>query len=198
MAGLSLKSPTAFLTSDSTNLLQVFAAEFGLLTLNGEARAIGRIEAYQEALALLHHFRSRKPTRVISSQKIATDFPDLNFEPGFKVLAGVLVIPLSDSGADFLTLFRKGQLLEIFWAGNEQEQFQYIGGEVPEPTAGLLRWAEHIRDTSREWTDDQSRLSSVLYKMDYLKPLSGYRDCHRPFIWYFYQDLEAERSFRRK
>ncbi|KUJ15051.1 uncharacterized protein LY89DRAFT_620335 [Mollisia scopiformis] len=162
MAGLSLKSPAAFLTQDTANLLQVFGAEFGLLTLNGETRAIGPLEVYQEALAILQYFRSRKPTKVISSQKIATDFPDLNYEPGFKVLAGVLVIPLSDSGADFLTLFRKGQLLEIFWAGNEQEQFQYIGGEIPEPTAGLLRWAEHMTDTSREWTDDQMDIATVI------------------------------------
>lgn len=162
MAGLSLKSPTDFLTSDTTNLLQVFGAKFGLLTLNDEARALGRLEAYHEALALLQYFRVRKPSKVISSQKIATDIPDLNYNPGFKILAGVLVIPLSDSGADFLTLFRKGQLLEIYWAGNEEEQFHHTGGEIPEPTAGLLRWVEHMTDTSREWTDDQSK--SAVYR----------------------------------
>jgi light-regulated signal transduction histidine kinase (bacteriophytochrome) len=154
--GLSQKSPAAFITGSSASLLDIFTAEFGMLVLNDEARAVGKLESYQEALALVRYFLARGATSVIASQKIKADFPDLEFEAGFSTLAGLLVIPLSSSGRDFLIVFRKEQLMEIHWAGNTKERFELIGGANSEPNASFQRWVEHVVDTSREWTSWQS------------------------------------------
>ncbi|KAE9366127.1 hypothetical protein N431DRAFT_549109 [Stipitochalara longipes BDJ] len=160
--GLSQKSPAAFITGSASSLLQIFTSEFGMLVMNAEARVVGKLESYHEALALVQYFQARGVTSVIASQKIIADFPDLKYAPGFSTIAGLLVIPLSSSGRDFLIVFRKEQLMEIHWAGNTQERFELVGGGNLEPSASFQRWVEHVIDTSREWTTWQMEIAGVL------------------------------------
>lgn len=44
-----------------------------------------------------------------ASQSIARDFPDL-MVPSLDVLSGLLYVPLSPGGRDFICFFRKGQM----------------------------------------------------------------------------------------
>jgi light-regulated signal transduction histidine kinase (bacteriophytochrome) len=156
--GLSQRSPAAFITGSSSSLLQLFTSEYGFLVMDEEARPVGRLESYQEALILVQYFRARGVTSVIASQKITADFPDLIYTKGFSYIAGLLAIPLSASGSDFLILFRREQLMEIHWAGNTQERFELFGNQNAEPAASFQRWVEHVVNTSREWTEWQRKL----------------------------------------
>ena len=45
------------------------------------------------------------------------DYPDLQLPSGLDVIAGLLYIPLSINGKDFIALLRKGQTKEVNWAG---------------------------------------------------------------------------------
>jgi light-regulated signal transduction histidine kinase (bacteriophytochrome) len=110
-----------------------------MLVRNDEARAVGKLESYHEALALVQYFRARGVTVVTASQKITADFPELEYAQGFSLIAGLRIIPLSTSGSDFLIVFRKQQLREIHWAGNPQERFELVGGENAEPNASFRR-----------------------------------------------------------
>lgn len=83
---------------------------------------IGQLIAYSEAIALLQYIRHRAQPRIFHSHAIRKDFPDLYYAPGFSVISGMLVIPLSLSGTDFLVFFRKGELKEIRWAGNPYQK----------------------------------------------------------------------------
>jgi light-regulated signal transduction histidine kinase (bacteriophytochrome) len=159
--GLSQKSPAAFITGSSSSLLQLFTSEYGLLVMDDEARAVGKLESYQEALVLVQYFRVRGVTSLVASQKITADFPDLAYTPGFSYIAGLLAIPLSASGSDFVIFFRKEQLMEIHWAGNTQERFELIGRQNTEPAASFQRWVEHVVNTSREWTEWQRKFSII-------------------------------------
>lgn len=49
------------------------------------------------------------------SQDVANDFPDIGYAPGFQNIAGLLSIPLSSSGRDFIVFFRRGQVKHIHW-----------------------------------------------------------------------------------
>lgn len=128
-----------------------------MLVINDEARAVGKLGSYQEALALVQYFRAQGVTSIVASQKIKVDSPDLKYGSGFSAIAGLLAIPLSGSGKDFLLVFRKEQLMEIHWAGNTQERFELIGEANAEPNTSFQRWVEHVVDTSREWTSWQSK-----------------------------------------
>ncbi|KAE9982671.1 hypothetical protein BLS_005594 [Venturia inaequalis] len=158
----SQKSPAAFITGSSSTLLRLFTSEYGLLVMDDEARAVGKLASYQEALVLMQYLRARGVTSVMASQKITHDFPDLVYAPGFSNIAGLIAIPLSRSGSDFLVFFRKEQLMEIHWAGNTQDRFELLGMEHVEPAASFQRWVEHVSNTSREWTEWQLEIAGVL------------------------------------
>ena len=51
------------------------------------------------------------------SQSVAKDFPDLRLPSGNEVVAGLLCVPLSKEGKDFIAFLRKGQLRDVHWAG---------------------------------------------------------------------------------
>lgn len=153
------KTPSAYISASSADLLNLFDADFGLLTIKDEARSVGRLMAYYEAIALLQYVRMRSFTSIVTSSNIKKDFPDLAYSPGFSTIAGFLVIPLAMAGSDFLVLFRRGQLKEVSWAGNPYEKTMLKGTEYLEPRASFQRWSEHVRGTSREWTQDQGLIA---------------------------------------
>src|SRR4051812_2462247 len=149
------QTPSGFIAASSTDLLRIFDADFGLLSIHDEARAIGRLEPYREALAILSYLQKHRLTNVRASQNINSDFPDLKYPPGINIIAGILVIPLSVGGSDFLVFFRKGQLNEVRWAGNPYEKVVKDGTSYLEPRASFKRWTETVVGTSKEWGEDQ-------------------------------------------
>jgi light-regulated signal transduction histidine kinase (bacteriophytochrome) len=131
----------------------MFGADFGFLVIRGEARTIGKLFAYSEAIYLLQYIRHRAQPGIFYSHAVGKDLPDLNYPPGFSIISGMLVIPLSLSGTDFLVFFRKGKLKEINWAGNPYEKQVAAGTEYLEPRSSFKRWSENVIGTSREWTE---------------------------------------------
>jgi light-regulated signal transduction histidine kinase (bacteriophytochrome) len=115
-------NPSGYIIASSEDLLKLFNADFGILSIRDETKILGEIEQSQEALALLEYLRMRQFTSVLSSQDIRQDFPDLQYAQGFASIAGMLVVPLSVGGEDFIVFFRKGQLKEVKWAGNPYEK----------------------------------------------------------------------------
>ncbi|PQE32638.1 hypothetical protein CJF32_00004192 [Rutstroemia sp. NJR-2017a WRK4] len=135
-------SPSSYVAASSSDLLEMFEADFGFLAIRDEARTIGRLFAYNECLALLQYVRSKSHKVVFSTQSIATDCPDILFPARFTSISGMLVIPLALSGSDFLVFFRRGQLKEVSWAGNPHEKKFKPGTSYLEPRASFRRWIE--------------------------------------------------------
>ena len=156
------QNPAGFIAASSADLLRVFGADFGLLSIQGEARAIGKLEPYREALALLAYLQMHRFTTVHACKNINSEFPDISYPPGIHTLSGLLVVPLSITGSDFLIFFRRGELREVRWAGNPYEKINKPGSEYLEPRMSFKRWTETVRGTSKEWTEDQMETASVL------------------------------------
>lgn len=117
VAPSAAQHPASFIAASSADILKVFDADFGFINIKDEARAIGRLDPYREALAILAYLQTRGPTSVRASQNILADFPDINYEPGIHTIAGLLFLPLGSGGLDFIVFFRKGQVKEVKWAG---------------------------------------------------------------------------------
>jgi light-regulated signal transduction histidine kinase (bacteriophytochrome) len=81
------------------------------------------------------------------SQAVATDFPDLKLPTGLDVIAGLLYVPLSTGGRDFIALMRKGQLRDVNWAGKPYKQGT-DGQAILEPRKSFK---------VRFWSMDESR-----------------------------------------
>jgi light-regulated signal transduction histidine kinase (bacteriophytochrome) len=156
-------NPSGYIIASSEDLLKLFDADFGLLSIKGETKIMGKLEQTQEALAMLEYLRLRQYTSVITSQDIKGDFPDLRYPPGFTVIAGLLLVPLSVGGTDFIVFLRKGQIKEVKWAGNPYEKFVKEGTEgYLEPRKSFKTWSETVVGKCREWTEEQVETAAVL------------------------------------
>lgn len=156
-------NPSGYIIASSEDLLKLFDADFGLLSIRDETKIMGNLEHSQEALAMLEYLRMRQVTNVMTSQDIKEDFPDLRYPPGFQVIAGLLLVPLSASGQDFIVFFRKGQLKEVKWAGNPYEKYIKEGTEgYLEPRKSFKTWSETVVGKCREWTEEEIETAAVL------------------------------------
>ena len=156
-------NPTGYIIASSDDLLKLFDSDFGLLSIKGETKILGKIEAIQEALAMLEYLRLRSFTSVLSTQDVKVDFPDLRYPPGFQIIAGLLLVPLSVGGADFIVFFRRGQSKEVKWAGNPYEKFVKEGTEgYLEPRKSFKTWSETVVGKCREWTEEEIETAAVL------------------------------------
>ncbi|KAF8864840.1 putative cyanobacterial phytochrome B [Acephala macrosclerotiorum] len=156
-------NPSGYIIASSDDLLKLFDADFGLLSIKGETNILGKIDQSQEALAMLEYLRLRTITSVITSQDVREDFPDLRYPPGFDVIAGLLLVPLSVGGSDFIVFFRRGQVKEVKWAGNPYEKFIKEGTEgYLEPRKSFKMWSETVVGKCREWTEEQVETAAVL------------------------------------
>lgn len=156
-------NPSGYIIASSDDLLKLFDADFGLLSIRDETKILGTLENSQESLAMLEYLRMRRIQAVMTSVDISTDFPDLRYPPGFHVIAGMLIVPLSVDGEDFIVFFRKGQLKEVKWAGNPYEKFIKEGTEgYLEPRKSFKTWSETVVGRCREWTEEEIETASVL------------------------------------
>ncbi|KAK3642225.1 hypothetical protein LTR22_016241 [Elasticomyces elasticus] len=156
-------NPSGYIIASSEDLLKLFDADFGLLSIRGETKIMGNLEQTQEALAMLEYLRMRQITNVMTSQDIKLDFPDLRYGPGFTVIAGLLLVPLSAAGQDFIVFFRRGQMREVKWAGNPYEKYIKEGTEgYLEPRKSFRTWSEQVVGTCRDWTEEEIETAAVL------------------------------------
>ena len=157
------QNPSGYIIASSEDLLRLFDADFGLLAIRQETKILGKLEQSQEALAMLEYLRVRRISSVITSQDVRDDFPDLRYPPGFQVVAGLLLVPLSSDGEDFIVFFRKSQLKEVKWAGNPYEKYIRDGTEgYLEPRKSFKTWTETVVGKCKEWTEVEIETAAVL------------------------------------
>ena len=112
---------------------------------------------------MLEYLRLRKITSVMASANIMQDFLDLRYPPGFKLIAGILFVPFSVNGSDFIVFFRKTQMKEIRWAGYAYENFAKNGTEgYLEPRKSFKTWSEMDVAQSCEWTEQELETATIL------------------------------------
>ena len=157
------QNPSGYIIASSDDLLTLFDADYGVLSIRDETKVLGQLDNSQEALAMLEYLRLRRIQSVLTSTDISLDFPDLRYPPGFHVLAGLLVVPLSAAGGDFICFFRKSQTKEVKWAGNPYEKFIKEGTEgYLEPRKSFKTWSETVVGKCRDWSEEEIETASVL------------------------------------
>lgn len=152
-----------YIFASSADLLSLFEADFGILSIDRETKIIGKVEKTQEALAILEYLRLRKITTITHSTDIRIDFPDLIYGPGFTIIAGLLLVPLSVSGSDFIVFIRNEQIREVRWAGNPYDKSVRPGTDgYLEPRSSFAAWSEAVAGQCKEWTEEQIESTAVL------------------------------------
>ncbi|KAI9043218.1 putative sensor histidine kinase/response regulator [Aspergillus affinis] len=153
-------NPSGYIIASSDDLLKLFNADYAALSIREEIKTLGGSTRSQEVLALLEYLKVRKFNSVLASHNVKRDFPDLHFQPGFKTISGMLYVPLSTDGMDFIVFFRRGQLTEIKWGGNPYEK--KFAGDHLEPRGSFQTWKETVLDQSREWTESEVETAAIM------------------------------------
>lgn len=96
------------------------------------------------------------------SQAVTIDYPDLKLSTGLEIIAGLLYVPLSSGGKDFIAFLRKGQPREVHWAGKPFKAADHESNAVLEPRKSFKSWSQIVAGRSRIWTDEQLETAGVL------------------------------------
>ncbi|SCV69208.1 BQ2448_2228 [Microbotryum intermedium] len=157
-------NPSGYILAKSEDLLLLFDADFGVLSIGDEAKILGSVSNSQELLAVLEYLRVKQFTTMQYSQDIRADYNDIDYPGPFEMIAGLLVVPLSSEGRDFIVFFRRGQLQEVKWAGNPYANKTEDGdsGQRLEPRKSFKTWSEVVMGKCRAWTDEQMETAGVL------------------------------------
>ena len=111
-----------------------------------------------EVLAVLNYLRKKCITKITTSTNIEKDFPDLQYPTGLLFVAGLLLVPLSSRGQDFIVFFRKSQTQEVKWAGNPNSK--HAEGHLM-PRTSFKTWNQTVTG-SRDWTEEELEAASIL------------------------------------
>lgn len=123
--------PTGYIVSNADDLIQLFDADSGVLVIGDGAKILGpRTEQSQEILYIAEYLRLKRYEQMQISHNIAEDFPELNNPKNLEVISGLLYVPLSAGGNDFIVFLRKGQLREVHWAGKPYKDGQENGASL--------------------------------------------------------------------
>lgn len=101
------RGPKQELQRASGDLVSLFGADYATASIMGETRMLGKPPDSQEALALLEYFYAKDLNTVLWSTDVTSDFEDLDYSPGFRHVSGLIYIPLSSDGQDFIVFFRR-------------------------------------------------------------------------------------------
>ncbi|KAH7336765.1 hypothetical protein B0J17DRAFT_718687 [Rhizoctonia solani] len=153
--------PTGYIVSNAEDLISLFDADFGVLVIGEGAKILGPNEHGQETLLVAEYLRLKQFNLMQVSQAVKTDFPDLKLPTGLDVVAGLLYVPLSPGGKDFIALMRKGQLRDVHWAGKPFKAGADSRAHL-EPRKSFKVWKETVSGRCRAWTDEQLETAGVL------------------------------------
>lgn len=155
------QNPSGYIISNAEDLLTLFDADYGVIAVGNEAKILGPLNASQEVLAVTEFLRLKKFEHLVTSQDVHRDFPDMVLSTGLHVIAGLLVVPLSGSGVDFIAFLRKAQLRHVNWAGKPFKEGKE-GEAILEPRKSFKVWSETVEGTCRAWKDEELETASVL------------------------------------
>ncbi|KAK4046723.1 hypothetical protein OIO90_006454 [Microbotryomycetes sp. JL221] len=161
----STENPSGTFIASGDELLTLFGADFGCLNVGEEAKIMGDVPNAQELLAVLEYLRAQAFTTIQMSQEISNDFPDCRApDPnGFQQIAGLLLIPLSPTGVDFIVFIRKGQPQETRWAGSKPGEFgEPLNQNLSCERKGFEVYRQVSSGKARPWNDEVAETAEVL------------------------------------
>ena len=133
-----------------------------MLVIGEGAKILGPNEHGQEVLVIAEYLRLKHFSTIQVSQAVTKDFPDLQLSTGLEIIAGLLYVPLSQGGADFIALLRKGQPRAVRWAGRPYKDGEDGRQTSLEPRVSFKVWSEIVAGRCRVWTDEHLEMAGVL------------------------------------
>lgn len=130
------------------------------ITINGTVSTCGTTPATIAIRSIAKFLDALSPGEVFVSDNLASlqpQFPDVA-----PVAAGILCIPISLTGGDYLMLFRPEQLREIRWAGVPDKAATTGNDPRISPRKSFAAFCESVRGRSRAFTEAEQRVAGEI------------------------------------
>lgn len=152
------KDMNEYIVAKAEDLLELFVADIALISIEDEAKVMGYVEDSSHIVTVLEYLRLKHFTEITHSDCIEERWPD--FPIHSSAIAGILLIPLSRGGKDFIAFIRKEQLKHVHWAGNPIKSTDVT--QQLEPRSSFQKWTQVVDRRSKMWTDDECEVGTVL------------------------------------
>lgn len=131
------------------------------LWMDGVWRSVGVAPGMTEMAALARMAGSERAGEVFATQRLADMYPRAKVWP--HDIAGVLAVPLSHSGGDFLFFFRKEVAQTIDWGGDPEKPAEQTGAQLRlTPRKSFDAWRQDVRGQSLPWTSRERLIADTL------------------------------------
>ncbi|MGQ0699878.1 MAG: GAF domain-containing protein [Panacagrimonas sp.] len=141
-------------------LLQPLEATGAALFFEGDVLTTGEVPSTPELRELLEWVNQRKRDSMFSCSSCLRENPALAaISP---TASGVLAIELSSSRPDCLMWFRREQLSEVTWAGDQSKELIDNDPLNLSPRRSFAAWSQIVRGTASPWSNAEIALARAI------------------------------------
>ena len=133
-----------------------------MLVIGEGAKILGPNEQGKEVLVIAEYLRVKYFSTIQVSQAVTKDFRDLQLLTGLEIIAGLLYVPPSQGGTDFIAFLRKGQPRIVRWAGRPYKNGEDGRWVSLESRASFKVWSETVAGSCRVWADEQLEMAGMM------------------------------------
>jgi chemotaxis family two-component system sensor kinase Cph1 len=135
----------------SQSLLQPLGASGAALMFEGQVLSTGEVPATQDVREIAAWFDQKPRENVMYTASLGLDEPKL--AELTSVASGVLAVPISAAGGEYLMWFRPERVRTVTWGGDPQKPV-IIGSDPSElsPRRSFAQWHQVVEGTSDPWT----------------------------------------------
>ncbi|EJD54682.1 hypothetical protein AURDEDRAFT_79671 [Auricularia subglabra TFB-10046 SS5] len=153
--------PSGYMMSNAEDLLTLFEADYGILIVGDGAKIMGENVCGQELLIVAEYLRLKRYPHMFATKCLGKDYPDLYLPSGPDVIAGMLYVPLTPDGRNFIAFLRKTHVQYLHWAGPPAKK-QNESGMALNPRDSFATWTQRVYGRCRAWVDEQMDTAAVL------------------------------------
>lgn len=142
------------------SLMPTFNATGGALLYEGQVLTIGNVPGTEDLSRMSAWIAEESSGPLFHSAALAKREPTFAHLAG--VASGVLALRVAPTRLDYVLWFRREQLQTVRWAGNPNKPMDLTDPNHLSPRRSFAVWTEQVRNTAREWTEQELALAQLL------------------------------------
>lgn len=132
-------------------LAELVSTDGAALWIDGQWIGTGTVPPPDAIPALMAHVTARAHASIWKTEELRAELPDAALYE--EIVAGVLAIPISATGGNYLLLLRSGEAHTVEWAGEPVKTIvSSTLGDRLTPRGSFETWREDVRGRAKPWT----------------------------------------------
>lgn len=154
------QDPSGYILSNADDFLKMFTADDGILVVGNVAKIMGKSVHGQELLIIAEYLRIKCYSHIVATSCLSKDHPELRLPFSPDEVAGMLYVPLTPDGNNFIAFLRKTQVQYLHWAGQPVKKEDEQG--ALNPRESFATWTQVVHGTCEPWALEQLDIAATL------------------------------------